>query len=122
KKLFSAIESHRKPFKIVTFFYISLFSMVMVPFDFISFSMIIRYAALYLIVGLIMYGLYKNQPLNVLKIVSLLHVIGLAGRVVLEWTEWTPVKLFNVLIYAIAVPLYLYIIQLVLTLKRYASD
>lgn len=121
-KLFTAIDTYRRPFKVFTFVYIGLFSMFLVPFGFIDLTMILRYAVLYLFVGFILYGLYKNQPLRVLKIVSLLHLVGLLGRIALEWMEWTPVKLFNVLIYVAIVPLYLYIIQLVLTLKRFSSD
>jgi len=122
RKLFNAIDTYRRPFKLVTFIWVSLFSLFLVPFGFIDLTMLMRYAVLYLFVGFIMYGLYKNQPLKVLKIVTLLHIVGLVGRILLEWMEWTPVKLFNILIYAAIIPLYLYIIQLVLTLKRFSSD
>lgn len=121
-KLFTAIDTYRKQFRFATFIYVGLFGKFMVPFDFIDFSMILRYAVFYFIVGVILYGLYKNQPLKVLKIVTLLHLLGVAGRIALEWMEWTPVKLFNIGIYAAVIPLYLYIIQLVLTLKRFASN
>ena len=121
-KLFTAIDTYRRPFKLTTFFYIGLFGMVFVPNDFIDVSMIIRYAALYMIVSIILYGLYKNQPLRVLKIVSLLHLLGLIGRVGIDWMAWTPAELFNIIIYAAIVPLYIYIIQLVLTLNRFSTD
>ncbi|SFC45519.1 hypothetical protein SAMN04488102_10748 [Alkalibacterium subtropicum] len=121
-KLFKAIDTYRRPFKIATFIHIIFMGVFMVPFDSIDTALILRYAVLYLFVGVILYGLYKNQPLNVLKIISLLHIVGLVGRIALEWMEWTPMKLFNVVISTAIIPLYLYIIQLVLTLKRFSSD
>lgn len=121
-KLFTAIDMYSKHFKVATFILISFSSMAMVPYDFSDLSTLSLHAVLYLYIGLILYGLYKNQPLKVLKIVTLLHIVGLMGRILLEWMEWTPMRLFNILIYVAIIPLYLYIIQLVLTLKRFSSD
>lgn len=123
-QLFAAIDTYRKPFKIATLMYIAIMGMLLFPLNFIDFSMISLYAMVYIFVGVIMYGIYKRQPLKVLTIVSLLHVLGMFGRIALEWQSLSlrSMTVINIFIYAAIIPLYIYIIQLVLTLKRFSSS
>ncbi|WP_423189309.1 hypothetical protein ACO1PF_12085 [Alkalibacterium sp. f15] len=120
-RLYKAIDTYTQQFKVATFMYIGIMGMVLVPLDFIDLSMIGLYAMAYLFVGVIMYGLYRRQPFKVLKYVSLVHVLGLLGRLVVEWQPLKPLTLITILIYAAIIPLYIYIIQLVLTLNFFSS-
>ncbi|MFO8069458.1 MAG: hypothetical protein R6U02_05680 [Alkalibacterium sp.] len=121
-QLYQAIKSYTQPFKVVTFMYIGIMGMVLVPLNFIDLSMIGLYGVVYIFVGVILYGLYRKQPFKVLKYVSLLHVSGLLGRLVLEWESLKPLMLITILIYAAIIPLYIYIIQLVLTLNCFSAN
>ncbi|MDZ7835563.1 MAG: hypothetical protein U5K84_09920 [Alkalibacterium sp.] len=91
-KSFNAVDTYRRPFKLATFIHIIFMGVFMVPFDSIDTTMILMYPVLYLFVGIILYGLYKNQPTKVLKLVIMLHLVGLVGRIALEWMERTPLK------------------------------
>src|SRR5690554_1863721 len=113
---------YTKPFKIATYLYVILMGMVLFPLQFIDLSLIGLYAMVYLFVGVVFYGLYRKQPLHVLKVVSLLHVLGVVLRLVIEWQSLGPVRFLTILIYTAIVPLYSYIIQLILTLKRFSSN
>lgn len=121
-QLFTSIETYTRPFKIGTFLYITIMGLILFPVHFIDLSLIGLYAMVYLFVGVILYGLYKKQPVHVLKVVSLLHALGIAARLVIEWQPLDSVRLITILIYTGIVPLYIYIIQLILTLKRLPSD
>ncbi|OJF97011.1 hypothetical protein [Alkalibacterium sp. 20] len=121
-RLYKAIDTYTQQFKVATFIYIGLIGMLLVPLDFIDLSIIGLYAMVYLFIGVIMYGLYQRKPFKALKYVSLLHVLGILGRLVVEWQSLTPLMLVNLLIYAAIIPLYIYIIQLVLTLNCFSSN
>ncbi|GEK91183.1 hypothetical protein [Alkalibacterium kapii] len=118
KKLLTAVDTYKKPFKIGTFITVIFQGLFITPFE--SSGTIILRAVFYLFVGMIMYGLYKNQPLKVFLVVVMLHLLGLTGRITLEWTETIPMKLYEVAIPLVILSLYIYIIQLFLTLKRFS--
>ena len=121
-QLFTSIDTYTGPFKVATFMYITIMGMILFPVQFIDLSLIGLYAMVYFFVGVILYGLFKKRPLHVLKVVSLLHGLGVLLRLMVEWQPLDSIRLLTILIYAATVPLYSYIIQLILTLKRFSSN
>lgn len=123
-KFVTAVETYPKAFKIATLSYILILGMTLfTPLRFIDFSMFALPALFYFLIGSILYVLYKRQPLKVLTLVSLLHVLGILLRIALEWQSPTirSMTFVNLIINAAVVPLYIYIIQLILALKRFSS-
>lgn len=118
--LLKAVATYKHIFKLGTMAYIFFMAIVMVPLQ--TVFMLVTYAVMYLYASIIMYGLYKNQPMKVFFIVVILHLLGLSGRIALEWMEWTPMKLFNIVLPLTMIPLYMYIVQLILTLSHFSKD
>ena len=79
----------------------------------------------YFYVGLIFYGLFHKKPFRVFLTSFVLNTLGLLGRILLEWGEYSLTRSLtplNITIYLLTIPILITLVYIMIPIIRKAKS
>lgn len=115
-KNFERIATKRKTFTTISYFTLVFLGIMLFPLNTSGYSPLFLSSLVgYFYIGMIFSGLYGGRAARVFTIAFLLNGIGLCGRILLEWGEYSLMRdltTFNVGLYLISIPSFIVILYL----------